>query len=541
MTPPSTPTKNTVATTLVPPPTYSGPREVLVNRPVVLKGTYDTSRIVKVMVSAEDRVLFKVTLSAGTWQAELTKGFSVAGARWLRMRGFDKVGKEVENRVFYVTVSTNPLTVGQALTLKVIQDTYFKVSPQDSSKLNSQQKVLIKAGQVLNVNRYGLLDGHLKVELASDLSPIGNFGYFYEDHVQISRGNQVLRFNIEDVPDQPSDGLQVLITTTTFIKQNRRDSSELTNAQKYQLLQGESLPVRGYACLGGYFRFTLREAIPGFGTSGYIYWRHARLLRNGRELPYDPDALTAKVLQTTALKKQPEDAINLKPDQKTTVTAGQVYGVSSYSVESGHLKISATEEIPNFGNTGYIFPAYIQMRRGARPLNPIPPQVELNVPYFSQRDNPRLSWATCNVTAIAMVFYYYGIRAKNGGQLEDELLQWCFDQNGYGSQTNHNVLTALIAAYGFKGGSFNTKMTWNGIKEELINRRPVVLCGYFTHGGHIVTLLGFTPDGFLVNDPWGDGYYGYVSTEGRKLLYPYDYCNEMCGPDGEVWAHLIRR
>jgi hypothetical protein len=536
---PLTPTKNTA--TLVPPPTYSGPREVLVNRPVVLKGTYDTSRIVKVMVSAEDRVLFKVTLSGGTWQAELVKGFSVAGARWLRMRGFDKGGKEVENRVFYVTVSTNPLTVGQALTLKVIQDTYFKASPQDSAKLNSQQKVLIKAGQVLNVNRYGLLDGHLKVELASDLSPIGNFGYFYENHVQLSRGNQVLRFNIEDVPDQPSDGLQVLITTTTFIKQNRQDSSELTNAQKYQLLQGENLAVRGYACLGGYFRVTLREAIPGFGSSGYVYWRHARLLRNGREVPYDPDALTAKVLQTTALKKQPEDAINLKPDQKATVAAGQVYGVLSYSVESGHLKISATEEIPSFGNTGYIFPAYIQMRRGARPLNPIPPQVELNVPYFTQRDNPRLSWATCNVTAIAMVFYYYGIRAKNGGQLEDELLQWCFDKNGYGSQTNHNVLTALIEAYGFKRGSFNTKMTWNGIKEELINRRPVVLCGYFTHGGHIVTLIGFTPDGFLVNDPWGDGYYGYASTEGRKLLYPYDYCNEMCGPDGEVWTHLIRR
>jgi uncharacterized protein YvpB len=536
-----TPSAPTTPTKVLPsPPTYSGPREVLVNRPVTLKGTYDASRIVRVMVSAEDRVLFKVSLSQGTWQAELTKGFSVAGARWLRMRGFDKAGKEVENRVFYVTVSTNPLTVGQALTLKVLQDTYFKVSSQDSAKLNSQQKILVKAGQVFNVNRYGLLDSHLKVELANEIAPIGGFGYFYEQHVQMSRGTQVLRFDIDDVPDQAADGLQLLISTTTFIKQNRRDSSELTNAQKYQLLQGENLAIRGYACLGGYFRVTLREAIPGFGTSGYIYWRHARLSRSGREVPYDPDALTAKVLQTTALKKLPQDAVKLKPDEKATVTAGQVYGVSSYSVESGHLKISATEEIPGFGNTGYIYPAYVQMRRGSRPVNPIPPQVELNVPYFSQRDNPRLSWATCNVTAIGMVMYYYGIRSKEGGQLEDELLQWCFDRHGYGSQTNHNVLEELIQAYGFKG-TFSTKMTWQSIKEELINRRPVVLCGYFTHGGHIVTLIGFTPDGFVVNDPWGDGYYGYYSTEGRKLLYPYDYCNEMCGPDGEVWTHLIRR
>jgi hypothetical protein len=245
---PTTPTK-----VLPAPPTYSGPREVLVNRPVTLKGTYDASRIVKVMVSAEDRVLFKVSLSQtttqGTWQADLAKGFSVAGARWLRMRGFDRAGKEVENRVFYVTVSTNPLTVGQALTLKVLQDTYFKVSSQDSAKLNSQQKMLVKAGQVFNINRYGLLDSHLKVELASEIAPIGGFGYFYEQHVQMSRGTQVLRFDIDDVPDQAADGLQLLISTTTFIKQNRRDSSELTNAQKYQLLQGENLAIR--LCLLG--------------------------------------------------------------------------------------------------------------------------------------------------------------------------------------------------------------------------------------------------------------------------------------------------
>jgi Peptidase_C39 like family len=523
------------------PPVYSGPHEVLVNQPVTLKGSYDATRISKITLAAEDKVKLDVTLSKGTWQLNMPRGFSVAGSRWLRLRGFDAKGKEVDNRVFYLTVSTDPLTVGQALSLKVLQDTYFKLTPQDSSKLNDQQKVMVRAGQILTVQRYGWLDSHLKLELGEGVGPIGNFGYFYADAVQLSKGNRVLRFTIDDVPNTPADGTQMLVTTTTFLKKTRSDSTGLSAAQKTQLIQGQTLQITGYACLGGHFRVTLAEPIAGFGDSGYIYYQHARLKRNNKEIFFDSEALTAQVLQTTVLKKRPVDSAQLKPTEKATVMAGKTYGVGSYGIEGGHVKIAATEEFTGFGNTGYLYPAYLQMRRGGRSFNPVPPQVEMNVPYFSQRDNPRLYWSTCNVTAIAMVMYYFGIRSKGGGQLEDELLQWCFNYAGYGSQTNHNVLVALNKAYGFAGSRFGTKFSWEQIKEELIGRRPVVLCGMFTHGGHIVTLVGYTPDGFIVNDPWGDGYYGYVSTEGRKLLYPYDYCNEMCGPDGQVWAHFIAK
>jgi uncharacterized protein YvpB len=522
------------------PPTYTGVKEVLVGKPVTLKGTYDAARIVKLTIKAEDRVNLPVTISKGVWQISMPQGFAVAGSRWLRIRGYDQAGKEVDTQVFYLTVSADALTVGQALELKVIQDTFFKVSPQDSSKLNAQQKVLIQAGQTFKVLRYGLIDAHLKLELASPIGTIGSFGYFYEDAVQLSKGGKVLRFSVDDVPDTVTDGLQMLVTTTTFIKASRADSSILPDSQKFQLLQGQTLPLKGYACLGGHFRVTLREGVPGVGDRGLVYWRHVRLVRHGKEIPFDPDALTVTILQTTPLKKQPVQSGQLPIQDKVTLNAGRVYGVSSYGIEGGHIKLATTEEFTNYGNTGYIHPAYLQLKRGGRSLNPIPPQVELSVPYFSQRDNPRLYWATCNVTTIAMVFYYYGVRSRNGGQLEDELLQWCFDNFGYGSQTNHNCLIALIEAYGFES-RFSTKYSWQDIREELINRRPVILCGYFTHGGHIITLLGYTPYGFIVNDPWGDGYYGYSSTEGRKLLYPFDYCTAMAGQDGEVWAHFIRR
>jgi uncharacterized protein YvpB len=537
----ASPSKPLAKTAPVPmPPTYTGVKEILVGKPITLKGSYDAARIAKLTIQVEDRINLNVSTTRGTWQIDMPQGFSVAGSRWLRIRGFDPAGKEVDNQVFYITVSADPLTLGQALELKVIQDTFFKVSPQDSSKLNAQQKVLIPAGQIFQVTRYGLIDGHLKLELTAPIAPIGTFGYFYAGAVQLAKGGKVLRFSLDDVPDTLTDGLQMLVTTTTFLKASLTDSSILSADQKFQLLQGQTIALKGYACLAGHFRVTLREPVAGVGERGLIYWRHVRLVRHGQAIPFDPDALTATILQTTPLKKQPIDAGKLTIQAKVTLNSGRVYGVSSYGVEGGHIKLATTEEFDRFGNTGYVFPAYLQLRRGGRSLNPIPPQVELNVPYFSQRDNPRLAWATCNVTAIAMVFYYYGVRSQTGEQLEDELLQWCFNHHGYGSQTDHNCLVAMIQAYGFQA-QFNPKCTWQAIREELINRRPVVLCGYFTHGGHIITLIGYTPAGFIVNDPWGDGYYGYANTEGRKLLYPFDYCTAMAGNDGEVWAHFIRK
>lgn len=521
------------------PPTYDGPKEVLVNKPVTLKGTYDTKQIAKITIAAEDKFSLPLTMSNGTWQVSMPRGFSAPGARWLRLKGFNQAGKQVENRVFYITVSSDPLNVGQALSIKVLRDTFFKVSPTDSSKLNDQQKVLIKAGQTYTVNRYGFIDGHLKLELGQSIAPIGNFGYFFESHVQLTKGTQIFRFSLEDIPDTTL-AAQLLITESTFLKTSPVDSSTLAANQKKTLLHGQNFQITGYACTSGHWRVTFKDPIEGFGNRGFIYWQHAQIERNGKQVTYDSSALTVTALRDTILKKRPVDSSQLQAGERAEFNANQFYGVSSYQIEGGHIKVSLNEEVPGFGNTGYLFPSFVQLKRGNRSFNPLPPTVEMSVPYFSQRDNPRFYWSTCNVTSIGMILYYYGTRSRDGGDFIDELLQWCLNKGGEGAQTNHNVLTEMIQAYGYDS-SFSTRRTWQEIKEELINGRPVVLCGLFTHNGHIVTLIGYTPDGFIVNDPWGDALSGYSNTEGRKLLYPYGYCDRMCGPDGEIWAHFISR
>jgi hypothetical protein len=536
----NTPIQATAPATL-PAVAYNGAREVLLNRPVALKGTFDPKRVLKVSLIAEDKYSLNVmtNLQTGEWQVNLDRGFQMAGSRWLRLRGADGTGRTVEDQIVYLTVSTNPLTVGQSLTLKVLQDTFFKTSSQDSTKLNDRQKVKLTAGQTFTVTRYGYMDGHLKVELTQEISPVGNFGYVYEDFVQLSKGAQIFKFEIEDVPTTPVSA-QMLITTTTLLKAKPTDSANLPANQKTNVLQGQTFQITGYACIAGHFRVKLAQPIQGFGDVGYIFWQFAQLKRGDRLVPFEQDSLTVTALRSTIFKKRPIDSSGLQNQEKFNFPAGAFYGVSSYSLESGHIKVALTEELPGFGNTSFVYPDFIQMRRGGRPFNPYPPQVEINVPYFSQRDNPQFSWSTCNVTSIAMVFYYYGVRSKSGGQLEDELLQWCVDRYGEGCQTDNSILSILIKAYGFKT-SFSTTRKWAQIKDELVNRRPVVLGGDFTASGHILTVIGYTPQGYLVNDPWGNALTGYDDTEGRKLLYPYDYIDRVAGPDGNVWAHLIAK
>ena len=521
--------------------TYQGPAEVLVNGPIVLRGSFDKQQAAKVEVIAEDRFPLSVTLNqqASTWQVNLPKGFSVAGSRWFRLRATDSKGNVTGSQIIYITVSSDPLTVGKGLTLKIVSDTLFKVAPLDSSRLDNQQKVLVKAGQTLAVSKYGFIDGHLKVVVDSAISPIGTFGYFYEPDVQLAKGNKILKFDLADVPNS-NVSAQLLVTQTTQIKGQPEDSSKLPANQVANLILGSTYAITGYACILGHFRVTLAESIPGFGNIGFIYWQDVKIKKDGKEVPFDPGALTMTMLQATVFKKRPVDSASLRDTEKTTLPLGRVYGVESYGLEGDHLKVSVTEELPNFGNTGYVFPSFVQFKRGDKIFDPAPNNVELNVPYFSQRDNPRFDWSTCNVTSIAMVLYYYGLRSKWGGQLEDELLQWCFDYAGQGSQTDHSVLSALIQAYGFNT-SFSTTRNWADVRSELLNRRPVVLAGDFTASGHILTLIGYNSQGYIVQDPWGDALTGYSDTEGRKLMYPYSYVNQVAGPDVNVLAHFISR
>lgn len=78
------------------------------------------------------------------------------------------------------------------------------------------------------------------------------------------------------------------------------------------------------------------------------------------------------------------------------------------------------------------------------------------------------------------------------------------------------------------GATFGTEwMTFDGITDCIDQGKPVLIGGSFTHGGHIVCIVGYNGQGFVVSDPWGDWATGYTSQDGNGVLYLYDKIRDV--------------
>lgn len=180
----------------------------------------------------------------------------------------------------------------------------------------------------------------------------------------------------------------------------------------------------------------------------------------------------------------------------------------------------------------------------------LPPCVNLKVPHFSQLDNKINPTGSCNVTSVAMVLSFLGIKGNGNGQLEDQLYQ---RMEGLGlSRHSPQDLAAFINSeygkYGIKD-TFNPRATRQQIKQHLAKGNPVFVHGYFTDFGHILVVRGYD-DGaytgrgaFIVNDPYGEYYESGYDTKvsGENQYYSYALFDKLVAPDGGMWAHFMTR
>ncbi len=268
-----------------------------------------------------------------------------------------------------------------------------------------------------------------------------------------------------------------------------------------------------------------------------------------------------KTVRETFFKQKPLQSADLPDNEKLIVNAGQEFELHSYTIVRNHIRFALAKDSLKGFNTWYAFTQHVQITEVSNQTGggnqtavvepkpkptviepkPRPASVRLPVPYKSQLDNWYNPTGSCNVTSLAMCLEYLKTpRRKTSGQYEDELYQYAINK-GY-SRHEPVDLAKIVRDYG-RRDKFTRAGTIEGVKDWLAGGNPVVIHGYFTSFGHIIVLVGYDDNGFIVHDPYGewfpDGYRTDLS--GAYLHYSYRLIRRTCIPDGEFWVHYISR
>jgi hypothetical protein len=182
----------------------------------------------------------------------------------------------------------------------------------------------------------------------------------------------------------------------------------------------------------------------------------------------------------------------------------------------------------------------------ARPANPLS-----GFPYFSQISSDgsdgKEGWRQCQTSAIAMCLAYLKVKG-----IKDDT-DYMKVVNRYGDTTSQTTHQLALKALGVRA-RFVKDCSTSQLQAELRGGLPAAL-GYLhrgpvgapSGGGHWLACLGFTPHGWVVNDPFGScdllngGFTQQGGTSGKAQLYRYRNFNPRWLVDGPAtgWAWLF--
>jgi hypothetical protein len=182
----------------------------------------------------------------------------------------------------------------------------------------------------------------------------------------------------------------------------------------------------------------------------------------------------------------------------------------------------------------------------ARPANPLS-----GFPYFSQissdgSDGPE-GWRQCQTSSIAMCLAYLQVKGIKDDTDYMEVV------SRYGDTTSQAAHQLALKALGVRA-RFVQDCSASQLQAELRGGLPVAL-GYLhrgpvgapSGGGHWLACYGFTPHGWVVNDPFGScdlqngGFTQQGGSSGKAQLYTYRNFNPRWLVEGQAsgWAWLF--
>lgn len=343
--------------------------------------------------------------------------------------------------------------------------------------------------------------------------------------------------------------IQLKVLQSTVFKQTTEQASHLPPQDKVSILAGQSFAVHSWKAIGqNYLSVALLKDFLGNPprNTWYVYSPDIQLVK--------PPSI--KVTQNTVFKQSTADSSEVLAPYKVSVAAGQVFELQSWATaNNNHFKITLASgllgEPPR--NTWYVYaphlqfinqqPQVISLNQPPSPVSGIPDTKQLNVPYKSQLDNVLNPTGACNVTSMAMVMAYFQIKGSTGvGQLEDEL--YAYMENKGLVRGNPEDLAQAARDYGLVD-DFTYRGSLADIRKAIAEGRPCIIHGNFTSFGHIIVVRGYDPNGFFVNDPYGEwtssGYRNDLS--GENLHYSNGLVQGKCSPEGEdyIWLHRLAR
>jgi uncharacterized protein YvpB len=178
--------------------------------------------------------------------------------------------------------------------------------------------------------------------------------------------------------------------------------------------------------------------------------------------------------------------------------------------------------------------------------------VKLSVPYYYQVDNNTDYFGTgyrqCNLTAHAMMVAYLQpefVKRSVANGFDEPESYYGSKLYKYGDTTDHNAHTQCLRHEFRIESRWCTQLSKSEIISQIDNKYPVPAGVIYKSSGHIVLIVGYTDDGFLIHDPYGtrDGSADIyaVGVGGSYDFYSWGLLNKVYfdAPGEGGWGRLV--